>query len=153
MVLLGKTFHGSSEGLNLSLKGGGVWLVSLNVVGGHHQASKHHTTLCSGNDSMALQVIMVLLGKTFHGSSEGLNLSLEGGGVWLISLNVVGGDHRASKHHTTLCSGNDSMALQVKISHRRCQLIMPKIVNKSHSPHVLETTPAKQKQRRPCRGY
>ena len=96
---------------------------------------------------------MVLLGKTFHGSNEGLNLSLEGGGVWLVSLNIVGGHHRASKHYTTLCSGNDSMALQVKISHRRCQLIMPKIVNKSHSPHVLETTLAKQKQRRPCKGY
>ena len=36
MVLLGKTFHGSNEGLNLSLEGGGVWLVSLNIVGGHH---------------------------------------------------------------------------------------------------------------------
>ena len=24
-----------------------------------------------------------------------------------------------------------------------CQLMMPKIVSKSHSPHVLETTPAK----------
>ena len=30
---------------------------------------------------------------------------------------------------------------------------MTKIVTKSHSPHVFKTTPAKQKQRRPCRGY
>ena len=35
------------------------------------------------------------------------------------------------------------------VSHKRRQLMMPKIVNKSHSPHVLETTHAKQKQRRP----
>jgi len=27
-------------------------------------------------------------------------------------------------------------------------LIMPKIVNKSHSPHVLETTPAQHRKRR-----
>jgi len=30
--------------------------------------------------------------------------------------------------------------------------MMLKIVSKSHSPHVLETTPAKQKQRS-CREY
>ena len=53
---------------------------------------------------------MVLLGKTFHGSGESLNLSLEGGGVWLISLNVIGGCHQVSKHHATLCPRNDSMA-------------------------------------------
>ena len=56
MVLLGEMFRGSGEGLNLSLKGSGVWLVSLNIVGGHHRASKHHSTLCLGNDSIALQV-------------------------------------------------------------------------------------------------
>ena len=28
-------------------------------------------------------------------------------------------------------------------------MMMPKIVSKSHSPHKLETKPAKQKQRRP----
>ena len=32
-------------------------------------------------------------------------------------------------------------------------LMMPKIVSKSHSLHVLKTTPAKQQQRRPCKGY
>ena len=32
-------------------------------------------------------------------------------------------------------------------------MIMSKIVNKSHIPHVLETTLAKQKQRRPYREY
>ena len=31
--------------------------------------------------------------------------------------------------------------------------MMPKLVNKSHSSHVLETTLAKQKQRRLCREY
>ena len=31
--------------------------------------------------------------------------------------------------------------------------MMPKIVSKSQSPQVLETTLAKQKQRRPCREY
>ena len=33
------------------------------------------------------------------------------------------------------------------------QLMMPKIASKSHSPHVLQTIPAKQKKRRPCREY
>ena len=56
MVLLGEMFHDNGEGLNLSLKGGGVWLVSLNIVGDRHRASKHHSTLCLGNDSIALQV-------------------------------------------------------------------------------------------------
>ena len=31
--------------------------------------------------------------------------------------------------------------------------MMPKIVSKLHNPHVLETTPAKQKQRKPCKEY
>ena len=31
--------------------------------------------------------------------------------------------------------------------------MMPKIVSKSHSHHVIETTPMKQKQRRPCKEY
>ena len=42
--------------------------------------------------------IMVLLGEAFYDSGESLNLSLEGGGAWFISLNIVGGHHRASKH-------------------------------------------------------
>ena len=45
------------------------------------------------------------------------------------------------------------MAYKLQSSHRRCQLMIPKIVSKSHCPHVLETTPAKQQQRRPCREY
>ena len=32
-------------------------------------------------------------------------------------------------------------------------MMMPKLVNKSHSSHVFETTLVKQKQRRPCREY
>ena len=31
--------------------------------------------------------------------------------------------------------------------------MMPKIVSKSHSLHMLEIKPAKQKQRRPCKGF
>ena len=34
------------------------------------------------------------------------------------------------------------------VPHRRRQLMIPKIINKSHSPHVLETMPAKQKQKK-----
>mgnify|MGYP006869220257 CR=1 FL=1 len=37
--------------------------------------------------------------------------------------------------------------------HSHFLMIMSKIVSKSHSPHVLETTLAKQKQRRPCIEY
>ena len=51
MVLFGEAFHG--ESLNLSLEGSGTWFVSLVIVGGSHQASEYHTTLCSGGDSMA----------------------------------------------------------------------------------------------------
>ena len=37
--------------------------------------------------------IIVLLSEAFHGNDESLNLSLEGGGVWFVSLNIVGGCH------------------------------------------------------------
>ena len=53
---------------------------------------------------------MVLLSEALYGRSESLNLSLEGGGTWFVSLNVVGGCHRASKYHATLCLGSDCMA-------------------------------------------
>ena len=53
---------------------------------------------------------MVLLGEAFYDSDESLNLSLESGGVWFVSLNIVGGRHRTSKHHATLSLGSDSMA-------------------------------------------
>ena len=53
---------------------------------------------------------MVLLGEAFYCSGESLDLSLEGGGAWFISLNFVGGRHRASKHQATLSLGSDSMA-------------------------------------------
>ena len=39
---------------------------------------------------------MVLLGKAFHDRGESLNLSLEGGGMWFISLIIIGGRHRVS---------------------------------------------------------
>ena len=53
---------------------------------------------------------MVLLGEAFYSSNESLNLSLEGGGIWFVSLNIVGGRHRASEHHATICLGSGSMA-------------------------------------------
>ena len=33
---------------------------------------------------------MVLLGEVLYGSGKSLNLSLEGGGAWFVSLNIVG---------------------------------------------------------------
>ena len=33
---------------------------------------------------------MVLLGEAFYDSGESLNLSLESGGAWFVSLNIVG---------------------------------------------------------------
>ena len=57
---------------------------------------------------------MVLLGEAFYGSDESLNLSLEGGGAWFVSLDIVGGRHRASTHYVTLCLGRDSMAYKSK---------------------------------------
>ena len=53
---------------------------------------------------------MVLLGESFYDSGESLNLSLEGGGEWFVSMNIVGGCHRASEHHATLHLGSDSKA-------------------------------------------
>ena len=38
--------------------------------------------------------------------------------------------------------------LTSRLPHRRCQLMMLKIVSKSHNPHVLETTPAQHRKRR-----
>ena len=84
---------------------------------------------------------MVLIGEAFYGSGKSLNLFLEGGGAWFVSLNIIRGCHRVSKYHATLCLGSDSMSYKSQISHRRCQLMMPKIINKPHSPYVLETTP------------
>lgn len=46
-------FYGRSKSLNLSFEAGGTWFVSLIIVGGHHQASKYHATLCLGSGSMA----------------------------------------------------------------------------------------------------
>ena len=36
---------------------------------------------------------MVLLGEALYGNGESLNLSLEGGGAWFFSLNIVGDRH------------------------------------------------------------
>ena len=37
--------------------------------------------------------IMVLLGEELHGSGKSLNMSLEGGRAWFVSLNIVGCCH------------------------------------------------------------
>ena len=54
--------------------------------------------------------MMVLLGEALHDGGESLNLSLEGGYAWFVSLNIVGGRLRASKYHATLCPRSNSMA-------------------------------------------
>ena len=53
MVLLSEAFYGSGKSLNMSLEGGSTWFISLNIVSGHHQASKRHATLHLESDSMA----------------------------------------------------------------------------------------------------
>ena len=78
---------------------------------------------------------MVLLGEEFYDSGESLNLSFECSGTWLVSMVIVGGRHQVSKYHVTLCLKSGSMAY--KVSHRWHQLMMSKIVSKSHSAHVL----------------
>ena len=60
---------------------------------------------------------MVLLGEAFYGRGERLNLSLEGGGTWFVSLIIIDGRHRVSKYYTPFCLGSNSMTLQV-LSHR-----------------------------------
>ena len=51
---------------------------------------------------------MVLLGEVFHSCGKGLYLSFEGSSTWFVSL-IVGGSHRESEYHTTLCSGSGSI--------------------------------------------
>ena len=41
----------------------------------------------------------------------------------------------------------------MSFSSSNLSVIMSKIVSKLYSPHVLKTTPVKQKQRGPCRNY
>ena len=65
--------------------------------------------------------IMILFGEVFHCSRESLDLPLQGSRSQFVSLNVVGGHHRVSKYHATLCSGSDNMAY---LPHRRRQLMM-----------------------------
>ena len=83
---------------------------------------------------------MVFLGEAFYGRGESLNLSFKGDGTWFVPLIVIGGRHRVSKYHVTFCSRSGSMAYFLSIDlHRRRQLMMPKIINKSHSPYILNT--------------
>ena len=70
--------------------------------------------------------VMILFGEMFHYCRKGLDLSLQGNGSRLVSLNIVGSRHRASKYYATLCPRSNSMAYKSLISHRRRQLTMPK---------------------------
>ena len=81
--------------------------------------------------------VMILLSKVFHSRSLGLYLSCKGISAWFFSSMVVG-CHRVSKYHTNLCLGSGNMAVIIFIfSHRRCQLMMPKIISEPHDPYVL----------------
>ena len=56
---------------------------------------------------------MVLLSEAFHSGGKSLDLSYEGDGAWFVSLNIVSGRHRVSKHHAPLCLGSDSRAYKL----------------------------------------
>ena len=58
---------------------------------------------------------MVLFGEALHDSSESLNLSLEGGRAWFVSLNISSDCHRASEHHATLHPGSNSTAYKSQL--------------------------------------
>ena len=89
--------------------------------------------------------VMILFGETFHCCHESLDLPLQGSGSQLVSLNVVGGRHRASKYHATLCPGSNSMAnlfpQMAPIDDAK------KTTSKSHSPFTLEIVSAQQKEK------
>ena len=53
VILFGEVFHYGRESLDLPLQGNGSWFVFLSIVGGRHQASEYHATLCLGSDGMA----------------------------------------------------------------------------------------------------
>ena len=54
--------------------------------------------------------IVILLSEALHGRNESLNLSLKGNCTWFVSVNVVGGCHRASQYHAPLCPRSICMA-------------------------------------------
>ena len=58
---------------------------------------------------------MLLRGEALHDSDKSLNLSLEGSCAWFVSLNIIGGCHRASKYHATFFLGSDSMAYKSQV--------------------------------------
>ena len=90
---------------------------------------------------------MILLGEAFYCCCESLNLSLKGDGAWFVPLIVIGGRHRASKYHATFV-WKAVVWLTSYLSHRRCQIMMPKIVSKPHSPHVLYTKTCTTKKKK-----
>ena len=94
--------------------------------------------------------IMILFGETFHYCREGLDLPLQGSRSWLVSLNVVGGHHRASKYHATLCPRSNSMA---NLSHKWGQLMMPKKSPVSHTILLCSKQCLHNKERKPYKEH
>ena len=102
---------------------------------------------------------MVLLSEALHSCGESLNLPLEGSWAWFISLNVIGGHHRASKYNATLGSGSVCMAFRLlriaqnEFSHKRRQLMMPKKLPVSHTILTHLKQHLHNKKRRPRREH
>ena len=102
---------------------------------------------------------MVLLNEVLHSRGESLNLSLEGNWARFVSLNVLGGCHRASKYNTTLGPGSDHMAFRLlriaqnEFPHRQHQLMMPKKSLVSHTVFAYSKQHLHNKKRRPRREH
>ena len=98
--------------------------------------------------------IMILFGETFHCYREGLNLLVQGSGSWFVSLNIVGGRHRASKYDATLYPGSDSMAnLLFPQTVPTNELMMPKKSPVSHTVLARSKQYLHNKKRRPSRKH
>ena len=61
-------------------------------------------------------------------------------------------EEKKNQQHGVYCVGfnyRDDLLIKRDCIEKSWLMMMSKIVSKSHSPHEFETTPAKQKQRRP----
>ena len=102
---------------------------------------------------------MVLLSEALYSRGESLNLSFEGSWVWFVSLNAIGGCHRASKYNATLGPGSIRMAFKLlkiaqnKFSHRWRQLMMQKKSPVSHTVLAHSKQHLHNKKRRPRREH
>ena len=102
---------------------------------------------------------MVLLNEVLHSRSESLNLSLEGNWARFVSLNILGGRHRASKYNATLGLGSVHMAFRLlriaqnEFSHRQHQLMMPKNSLVSHTVFAYSKQHLHNKKRRPRKEH